>query len=300
MFELIYLLYVLLCGVLLGVFHRKDKREWWIRFAFATALPVIGFALPVFWPKGAHRRDEEVAAAAESDKFDLFSFELPEPTRSLPKPDTEKEINLVPLEEALLVNDFSTRRKMMIDLLKQDALSYMGIIQSAVSNDDTETSHYAVSAIMEVKRKLTLKLQELSVRYENDKDDPYLLRTYADVLAAYMNSGFLDDRTLMKHRYTYSGLLDRLLELAPESEKAYGEKIRTDLALREYMEAERTAQSYLRRFPNAEDAHMLMMELYFTIGSYDKLRHTLDGLKRSPVRLSNESLTAVRFWSEGA
>ncbi|MEF3303218.1 tetratricopeptide repeat protein [Paenibacillus sp. GYB003] len=298
MFEWLYLVYVLITGVVLAVFWRKDRREWGIRFAFASALPVIGFALPLFWPKGMIGRNG--TEAAESEQFDLFDFELEKESRLLPKPNAEKEMNIVPLEEALLVNDYSTRRKMIIDLLKQDSLSYMGIIQNAVSNDDTETSHYAVSAIMEVKRKLTLKLQELSVRYENDKDDPYLLRAYADVLAAYMGSGFLDDRTIVKHKRTYTALLARLLELSPEEEKAYADKIRADLELGEYLEAERTARSFLQRFPNREDAYMLMMEVYFTAGSYEKLRRTLEALKKSPVRLSSESLTTVRFWSEGA
>ncbi|MBD2864243.1 tetratricopeptide repeat protein [Paenibacillus oceani] len=296
MFEIAWLVYIVVCGIVFGIVYRHDRREGWTRFALAASLPVVGFLLPLF---RSRRNRANQARPVESGMFDHFSIRNEEHSSLYDSPDTVKELNVVPLEEALLVNDFSTRRRVMIDLLKQDSLDYLEVLRLAVSNEDTETSHYAVSAITGIKSKLTLTLQQLSVQYEENKDDSYLLRSYADVLKNYMRSGFLDERTISKHRYTYSAVLARLLELEPESAEAYAEKIEMDLELGEYASAEACAESFLRHCPHDENAYLCLMNVYFTVQSIEKLKDTLDQLKQSPIRLSNEALTTVRFWSEG-
>lgn len=299
MFEWTLLLYLILCGTILGIRHRRDKREWWIRFALVTSLPVIGFLMPAFWPRRWHERNASPDFLAELDIIAQFDTQAANQSGAIKKLEAKNEMNVVPLEEALLVNDLSTRRRIMIDLLKQDSLDYLEVLRMAVSNEDTETSHYAVSAIMEAKRKLTLTLQELSVKYEENKDDPHLLRSYADVLKSYMRSGFFDERTLMKHNHTYAMVLDRLVELVPESADAYVEKIDADLDLGDYAAAERTAARFLEQFPRSEEAYLCLMKVYFTVRAVDQLKTTLEDLKKSPIRLSSRALTMVRFWSEG-
>ncbi|MGM0881207.1 MAG: hypothetical protein ACQEXQ_09205 [Bacillota bacterium] len=300
MLDLIFISYLLLCSFFLGIYHRKDKREWLLRFVLASALPVIGFLLPLFWRRRWHNRNASRAAARIAELDVAVSIgDLSGHTGVYRKPETKKEMNVVPLEEALLVNDLPTRRRIMIDLLKQDSLEYLEVLRLAVSNEDTETSHYAVSAIMEIKRKLTLTLQELSVKYEDNKHDAYLLSSYADVLKSYMRSGFLDDRTMLKHKHTYAEVLGKLIEAAPDAAGAYAEKVETELDLGEYAAAEQTAKRFLERFPHSEDAYLGLMNVYFTLRSSEQLKQTLEQLKRSSIRLSSRAMTTVRFWSEG-
>lgn len=299
MLEWIPLLYCIFSALFLGIRHRRDKREFWVRLVLVLSLPVIGFLLPAFWPKRWHDRRRNLNPEVQLVFFENVVTQFTNQSGLYRKPDSKKEMNVVPLQEALLVNDLSTRRRVMIDLLKMDSLEYLDVLKMAVSNEDTETSHYAVSAIMEVKRKLTLGLQQLSVQYEENKDDPYVLRSYADVLKNYMRSGFLDEQTLVKHNHIYSMVLGRLLEINPEYEEAYAEKINADLDLGQYAVAENTARRYLERFPRSEDAYLSLMKVYFTVRSFDQLKTTVEELKSSPVRFSHQALTLVRFWSEG-
>ncbi|WP_284641340.1 hypothetical protein [Paenibacillus silviterrae] len=300
MLKWIFLLYMLGCILLLGLIFRKDKKEFAVRLVIALCLPVVGFLMPNFWPKRwvdrgkLSTRVDQLALLEEANDATQFQ------AGTLYRPEAEKEMNVVPLEETLLVNDLTARRRAMIDLLKQDSLEYLEVLQMAVGNEDTETSHYAVSAIVEVKRKLTLALQEMSVAYQSNKNDPHLVRSYADILKSYMRSGFLDDRTLLKHRHTYSSLLGQLLELAPDSPGTYSEKIANDLELAEYAAAENTARTFLERYPRSEDAYLSLMNVYYSTRSYHRLMEVVNELKASPVRLSNPTLTMIRFWSEGA
>jgi len=297
MISLLYGIYVILSGVVLSLYYRQSPKEWLLRFAVVAVFPVIGWLLPLFWPgklyKDAGEKLEDYIAAQQKEMsvqhMGIYS-----------KLEAEKELNVLSIEEALLVSEHNTRRKVMIDVLKQDAINYLEILQTAVSNEDTETSHYAVSAIMEVKRKLTLSLQELSVQYENNKDDEHLLSAYAEVLKGYLRSGFLDERTLRKYKFIYVGVLERYTELSENAEQAFVDKIDMELELESYAAAEQTCRLFEERYPLSESVYLCYLKIYYTIKSSEKLYHTLEELKKSPIKLSNHALMLVRFWSEGA
>jgi hypothetical protein len=297
MVELIFIVYILLSGILIKFIYRDLPREWLLKWLIVTLLPVLGWLFPLFWPKHWF---QSKSGAKESDLFELKDDPDVHQVGIYTMVEVDKELNVVSIEEALIVSEYAARRKVMINVLKEDSMKYMDILQKAVSNEDTETSHYAVSAIMEMKRKLTLSLQELSLKYEANKEDAYISRTYADVLSNYMKSGFLDERTLRKYKFTYILVLEQLIELLPEDDSAYIEKVDAEMEVGGLLEAEKTALLYLDRHPESEDAYLCLLKVYFYMKSYLRLQEILNLLKRSPIRLSNRALTLVRFWSEGA
>jgi hypothetical protein len=291
-------LYVLLSATLLFLRYGKSPKDWLLRFVLVTALPIVGWLFPLFWPKVLRVDPDE-----EFDDYITRQQEEHKLRRHIgvySQVETEKELSVIPIEDALLISEHQTRRRVMIDILKQDANHYLEILQRAVSNEDTETSHYAVSAIMEVKRKMLLALQDLSVQYEKNKKNEYLVRTYAEVLKGFMSSGFLDKRTLLKHRHTYLSVLETLTDLTENSEWAYHEKVNVEIELGMFAEAEATSLRYIETHPLSEDAYLCLLKVYFMTKSIVKLYETLDRLKKTPMRLSNQALTLVRFWSEGA
>ncbi|MGO4374211.1 hypothetical protein AB4Z21_26310, partial [Paenibacillus sp. MCAF20] len=292
-----YIIYVLLSAGVLALIHRISVTDWLLRVIIVSFLPVIGWLLPICWPRSWVKQDDAKLDAFVTAQQKEVSV-LHEGIYS--KVEAERELDVIPIEDALLVSEHGVRRKVMIDVLKQDSMRHMELLQEAVSNEDTETSHYAVSAIMEIKRKLALSLQELSVQYETDKQDEHLLLAYIGVLKSFMKSGFLDERTLRQYKFTYLSVLQSLLEVSPNTEFAYPEKVNTELELELYVEAEETGHLYASNFPQSEEAYLTLMKVYFSTKSSDKLQDTLNSLKKSPLNLSNRALTLVRFWSEGA
>lgn len=295
-----YMIYVFAAASLLAIRYRNSKREWLLRFVLVAVFPVIGWLFPLFWPDAFRREPKE-----RFDDYVNRQHEVHKQRRSFglyARVGPSKELDVIPIEDALLVSEHQDRRRVMIDVLKQDATRYVEILQRAVSNEDTETSHYAVSAIMEVKRKLLIALQDLSVKYENHKDDVYLARTYAEVLKGYIRSGFMDERTLIKYRYEYLDVLRNLTAQTggPDSEWAYQEKVGVELELGLLSDAESTGIQYIEKHPMSEEAYLSLIRVYYVTKSPSKLCETIGKLKQTPVRLSNRALTIVRFWSEGA
>ncbi|MCR8657590.1 hypothetical protein [Paenibacillus endoradicis] len=292
-----YGIYLVVSFVLIVFLNVKSIRNITTKFVIVALLPGVAWLLPIMWPNAFIRNSGKEFSDYVFRQQQEHTIKRIGIYKQLEK---KKELNVIPIEDALVVSQHHDRRQVMIDVLKQDAINYIEILQQAVSNEDTETSHYAVSAIMEVKRKLLLSLEELSVKYENDFSDKTITLAYVEVLRKFLKSGFLDVRTMRKYQFTYLSVIQRVLTLEEKEEWLYQEKIDMELLLELYGDAEQTGQQYLEHFPDSEQAFLSLLKVYFSTKSKVKLQSTLEQLKKAPVRLSNHAITMVRFWSEGA
>ena len=60
----------------------------------------------------------------------------------------ENDHDIVPLEEALLINDPEKRRKLIMDILNDDPSKYIELLEKARMNEDVEVVHYAITAMV--------------------------------------------------------------------------------------------------------------------------------------------------------
>ena len=187
----------------------------------------------------------------------------------------------------------------MIDVLKQDALQYLDVLKTAVTNEDTETSHYAVTAVIEVKRELTILLQKLSVEFSQTPNDKQLALTYASVIKEYLRSGFLDEQSIKQYRITYTQILQQLIDSNQADEDVFVEKVEMELKLGDIYSAEQTALLFKERYPMCEKAYLSLMAIYYEMRAFEKLEKELRSLMATPISLSNQALTTVRYWSTG-
>ena len=59
----------------------------------------------------------------------------------IPEPETNSTV--IPLEEALLLNDSGIKRSMILDILSKQPEEYINLLKEARENDDVEVVHYA-------------------------------------------------------------------------------------------------------------------------------------------------------------
>lgn len=67
--------------------------------------------------------------------------------------------NTVPLEEALIVNDSSQRRSLVMSILNDNPSRYIDVLSQARLNEDVEVVHYAATAMAQISAKEDLALQ---------------------------------------------------------------------------------------------------------------------------------------------
>ena len=101
--------------------------------------------------------------------------------RSMSVPSGEDDSGVVPLEEALIVNDPAYRRRLMLSMLTEEPDAYLAQLQAAKLNDDVEVAHYAATAVAQISKESDLKLQQLERAFKTDPSAQNL-NEYCDFL----------------------------------------------------------------------------------------------------------------------
>src|SRR5512143_3244328 len=78
----------------------------------------------------------------------------------------QEDPSVVPLEEAILINDEHVRREAVLDTFGQDAFGYLDVLLLARDDEDIDTTHYATIRITKIHRQFQLALQQCAVKHE--------------------------------------------------------------------------------------------------------------------------------------
>ncbi|MED4532370.1 hypothetical protein [Metabacillus fastidiosus] len=219
---------------------------------------------------------------------------------SLRAPDRHQEMNIIPFQDALTLNENQIKRKTLINLLKEEFLQQSDALALALQSDDTETSHYAATALQQVKSHLMKQLKKLEMELQTDEAGVDTLKQYVHVLKQSVQMEFLDEKTRTKYLYMYSQALEQLLFIDPaQSPYYYDEKVKAALELTEFKEALSVADQFLERFPHHEDAYFAAMDVHFQMRNNTAFFQIIQKLRSSSVRLSPERLNQLRYWIQG-
>lgn len=209
----------------------------------------------------------------------------------------EGDAGVVPLEEALIVNDPSDRRRLMLSMLTEDPDAYLAQLQSAKLNDDVEVAHYAATAVAQISKESDLKLQQLERAFKTDPSTENL-GAYCDYLGTYLDSGLAEGRVEQIQRQQYARLLARRCE----REDGAALRIRYATALAdagELDEAEAVITQLVAEVPDDQEAWMLCLRLAVMRRDGEGVRQVIDAIDNQHVYLSAENRDKLAFWRDG-
>ena len=89
--------------------------------------------------------------------------------RSILVHERDADAGVVPLEEALIVNDPAERRRLMLSMLTEEPDAYLAQLQAAKLNDGVEVAHFAATAVAQISKESDLKLQQLERAFKTDR-----------------------------------------------------------------------------------------------------------------------------------
>lgn len=209
----------------------------------------------------------------------------------------EGDDGVVPLEEALIVNDPGDRRRLMLSMLTEDPDAYLAQLQAAKLNDDVEVAHYAATAVAQISKESDLKLQQLERAFKTDPS-AHNLNTYCDYLGTYLASGLAEGRVAQIQRQQYARLLARRCE----REEGLALRVRYATALAdagEVDEAEDVAERLVADTPDEQDGWMLCLRLAVLRHDGEMVQRVIDAVDKQHVYLSAENREKLAFWREG-
>ena len=109
-------------------------------------------------------------------------------------PVVEKELNVIPVEDAMAVSSNVEKRALLLGQLKKDISRNYKTILVAGNDSDSESAHYVAAAKMEVYRRKQIQLATYKKEWENNTDSDEKAKCYLKELAEYIESDLLAEK----------------------------------------------------------------------------------------------------------
>ncbi len=281
MFKLFIFYYIYCFGYVIFLMYRK-KQDRLIKAIIIAFFPIIGFIFVHYLLKETKLQDTYQDKEEHTLKLNYLHQNL----------DVEWEMNIIPIQDALLLNENKIKRKLLIYSLKENIIKNTKILKKALQNEDSETSHYAAAAIMERKRKLLNSIREMDTVLKENPDDFVVMSSYIETMKQYLQGEFFDEGL-----HKYNQLLEKLLTSGHAQMNHYVDKINRDLAEKNYEQALYYSKKCIEAYPFEEQAYIMKMKVHYTMQNGLDLQKTIEKLKTQPIHLSKKGLSVIRFWT---
>jgi len=229
----------------------------------------------------------------ESKKTNIFKDKVYDTSENIYL-DNDLEQDYIPLEEALVVNDTKTKRKILLDILKKDPDNYVDILNKAKASSDTEIVHYATSTMMGLQVEYDKKLRKYKEIFNDDPKNEENINSYVEVLDKYIKEGFLQGKALNNRRVE----LDKILNIDTniDNKNMLFLNIDNKIELKKYSSAEALLQLAKNKWKYEENIYFLYGKLYKNMGEGYKIRDLLEEIKDNNLHLSKKGQEWFEFW----
>lgn len=277
--------------VFMKVFKRKSA---YINFLIILFIPIMGILITsiVFLCRKFIKSDNGKYVL---DREKVYKSNI---SLLIREAELKQKKDIVPIEDAFVLNSNNIKRRLIKDVLKKDFDNNLEILTKALNDEDTETSHYAATAITELKSRLLILLQKREDEYNKNPKNKKIIINYLEVIKKCIDSKLFDINGEKKLEYQYKLILEgyisnRGIEV---SEKYFKELIKTCIEIKQYNDAIRYANQYRERYRHSKSPYILLLEVYYKLKDKKSFDKTLIELRESKIKLDKYSLDTLRFW----
>ena len=272
---------------------RDNRRTYLIRFIVMLLCPVFGIVfffvshllfLTIF------RRKVDLEDV-------VFSKER---VRTQLKADEDRERNLVPIEEAIVINDNKSLREVMLNTVKGDIKDFLSAISMALDTEDSESAHYAASILSFELDEFRLEVERLYEQIkEEEPGETGAERKLLDYMNVILKQKVFTDLEQKRYVRMMADVAETFFEKNPLeiTQEQYENVCLRLMEIREYEKSEKWCLRLSEQYPDQLSSYTCKLKLYFVIKNREAFFQTLDGLKASDVVIDNETLELVRIFS---
>lgn len=127
-------------------------------------------------------------------------------------PDSETEMNYVPIQDAMAVSDNSSLRRLLLDTLRNNAKKTISSIAVAMNSRDTETSHYAASIILDALSECRTTAQNLIEQMRKHPEDVELNLLALDYIHEILNMKIMNEVEQKSYIYIMDNVAENLFQ----------------------------------------------------------------------------------------
>ena len=270
-----------------------NRRAFLIKFFVMLLCPVIG---PLFFII-SYLLDKILFWTAPDLEDVIFSKDR---VKIQLKADEERVRNMVPLEEALAINEKKDLRTVMMNMVKGEIQDSLAAIALALDSEDSESSHYAASVMTDELNEFRRRVQALSWEILQEEEDE---TEYEEMLIDYMNQVLkLRIFTIIEQRRFVHIMADTAEKLRQKDQSKLKEEQYESVCLRlleieDYTDSDKWCAWLAEQYPERLSAYTCRLKLYFTLQNKEAFFTTLNDLKKSDVVIDRETLELIRVFS---
>ena len=273
---------------------RTDKKSVWICGIIMLFCPVIGicfFSIAHLWYRAFFFEPVDLDGV-------IFSKER---VRTYIRADEENERNMVPLEEAIEIEDTENLRNLMMNIVKGDITHSLASIALALNSEDTETAHYAASVLQDAINDFRNNVHREHKKIKERRPD-------MAVSAARLIDSL--DQVLVQHVLTdveqkdYVAILDDVCEelYEVETERMTSSQFEAVtlrlLEIKDYEKCQKWCERAVYRFPNTLATYTCQLKYFFSSGQKERFFEVLEELKKSSIVIDSETLELIRAFRQ--
>ena len=217
------------------------------------------------------------------------------------KADEERERNIVPVEESIMISDQEKKRTNMLNILLGETGETLSAIALALESDDSEVAHYAASFLQSRLDAFREQIREQNwvIQEKKAQNVPYL----ADIQRQIWDMPHILMQKVLTEveQRDYVGQLEQLCQELYEQDRSrmdedcYGSLFQLLLDLQSYEKAEFWAERFAAQYPDQLQPYRMRMKLYFETEQTERFFEVLEQLRASNVEIDHQTLELIRL-----
>ena len=226
----------------------------------------------------------------------IFSKER---VRTFIRADEDNERNMVPLEEAIEVENTDELRVLMMNIVRGDIKKSLAAIALALNSEDSETAHYAASVLQDALNEFRVTVQK---EFKKLQIETGSIAEHAGMLIDYMNQVLKQKVLTDVEQKDYVKILDEVCELFYEREKERMTSAQFEavcmclLEVEEYELCQKWCERAVYQYPNTLSTYTCQLKVFFNSGQKERFFEVLNELKHSSIVIDNETLELIRVF----
>lgn len=217
----------------------------------------------------------------------------------LERPDEETELNLVPMEEAIMIDDKESLRQLLLNVLRGDMSKSINAVTKALNSSDSEASHYAASAIMDIMNDFQNTIQKFQAQLESNPNDIEVIQLYIEYLIKMLCTNFLSDLEQKTYVYMLLHICEDLYDKNPKAVKVFYETNLIDLLVKigDIQTAQNWIEHLITDYPDDQEMYRCVLHFYYSQKDRNNFFTYLEQLKKSDIDIDKDLLDLIRIFS---
>lgn len=209
----------------------------------------------------------------------------------------EKQNNVIPLEDALLLNRSDIRRSLIMNLLSDNPGEYAALLRQARMNDDTEVVHYAVTAMAELSKEYDIQIRRLQEIRKIEPENEEAREELGRILKNYLELGLAEGQRKQVILEQYERILEEQLR---QKQRSFVFSELTDVLLQEKkLDSCRMAVEAMRSlWPEREESWIASLDYYAAAGDGAAIQALIKEIEKKKIYISQEGRRRLEFWKQ--